>query len=239
MIAAVVKIGEAAIKSAEKLGEIKEVALNEIAGGKGILSPDFEVIKNQSLESLIQSNVDKISEVSESIQPEYRMLNETEMKAVQEATNMSEATLKKCTINDAGEIRLTCINEGLVGMENELGVSYVEKVVKVNGMEIRVSVPEFPRCFEFTIPNELFLADDETLFKCCTQELQKALKQDPELASKFTPKQLEQIESGAPRISGWTWHHAEELGNMQLVQTKIHEVIRHTGGKSIWGGGRS
>ena len=238
MFAEVAKIGEVAVNSAEKLSEIKEVELKEIAEGQEILSPDLELIKNQSLESLSQYNTDGFIEAAEAVQPEYRALSEAEMKALREATNMSEAALKKCSINEDGDIRLTCINESMAGMENEVGVCYVEKVVNINGVEITIVVPEFPSCFEITVPDELLQADDEALFRHCTLELQEAIKQDPELASKFTPNQLEQIETGAPRISGWTWHHAEECGRMQLVQTKIHEVSRHTGGKSIWGGGR-
>ena len=239
MLEAVAMIGEIAVNAVEKLGEIKEVALKEIAEGKEVLTPDFEVIKNESLESLTQTNAERLAKESETVQSEYRPLNEAEIKALQEATNMSEATLEKCSVNEKGDIRLTCINESMADCENELGVHYVEKVVNINGVEITIVVPEFPSCFEFTIPDELLLADDESLFKYCTQELLEAIKNDPEIASKFTPKQLEQIESGAPRISGWTWHHAEECGKMQLVQTKIHECSRHTGGKSIWGGGRS
>ena len=239
MIEAVAKIVETAAKAGEKVREIKEASSKEIVEGNKVLTPDLEAIKNESLESLRQTNTEKLAGASETIQSEYRPLTEVEIKALQEATNMSEATLKKCSVNENGDIRLTCINESMAGSENELGVTYVEKVVNINGVEITIVVPEFPSCFEFTIPDELLLADDEALFKHCTQELLEAIKNDPELASKFTPKQLEQIESGAPRISGWTWHHAEECGKMQLVETKIHECSRHTGGKSIWGGGRS
>ena len=36
---------------------------------------------------------------------------------------------------------------------------------------------------------------------------------------------------------GYTWHHNEEKGKMQLVDTDIHSQTRHTGGRNIWGGG--
>ena len=42
MFAEVAKIGEVAVNSAEKLSEIKEVELKEIAEGQEILSPDLE-----------------------------------------------------------------------------------------------------------------------------------------------------------------------------------------------------
>ena len=53
----------------------------------------------------------------------------------------------------------------------------------------------------------------------------------------FTPRQLEQIRNGEPRISGKTWHHNEVPGKMQLVDSDEHDICRHTGGRSIWGGG--
>ena len=47
----------------------------------------------------------------------------------------------------------------------------------------------------------------------------------------------EQIKNGEPRISGLTWHHNEIPGKMQLVDATEHSTCRHTGGRSIWGGG--
>lgn len=43
--------------------------------------------------------------------------------------------------------------------------------------------------------------------------------------------------NGEPRISGLTWHHTEHPGVMQLVNSNVHSMCRHTGGRSIWGGG--
>ena len=37
---------------------------------------------------------------------------------------------------------------------------------------------------------------------------------------------------------GLTWHHHQDTGRMQLVETIEHEAfVPHTGGMSIWGGG--
>lgn len=36
---------------------------------------------------------------------------------------------------------------------------------------------------------------------------------------------------------GYTWHHTETPGRMQLVPSAIHDAARHRGGQSIWGGG--
>ena len=52
----------------------------------------------------------------------------------------------------------------------------------------------------------------------------------------FTPEELADIEDGYTP-EGYTWHHNEEIGKMQLVDTDIHSQTRHTGGRNIWGGG--
>lgn len=36
---------------------------------------------------------------------------------------------------------------------------------------------------------------------------------------------------------GYTWHHTETPGRMQLVPSAIHDSARHRGGQTIWGGG--
>ena len=51
------------------------------------------------------------------------------------------------------------------------------------------------------------------------------------LAEKYT----EDLDS----IQYLTWHHDVRCGIMQLVPTDQHSQYRHTGGKSIWGGGRT
>ena len=74
--------------------------------------------------------------------------------------------------------------------------------------------------------------------KYCTKQLAERIERNPQFAKKFTPRQLEQIRNGEPRISGMTWHHSEISGKMQLVDANDHSAARHTGGRSIWGGGR-
>lgn len=33
---------------------------------------------------------------------------------------------------------------------------------------------------------------------------------------------------------GYSWHHNEKMGKMQLINTKIHEAFSHTGGRKVW-----
>lgn len=236
--ASIIKASEVATKAVENVNAAKEFALKEFGKGTETIHPDMETIKSQSLESIMQTNVEKAETTAEVELSEFRPLTEEEAKATQELTNMSDATLKACTINDEGVIKLNCINESKLGAASE--VPYVQKTIEVNGVQIQVVVPEFPDVpYEFYIPKELYHADDYELFKYCTKQLKAAIEQNPELAKQVTPLQLEQIMNDAPRISGFTWHHAAECGKMQLIPTKLHSYYSHTGGKAIWGGGRT
>ena len=87
------------------------------------------------------------------------------------------------------------------------------------------------------LPRELLNASDTEQFKYCTQKLAKQIERNPQLAKQFSPRQLEQIKNGEPRISRLTWHHNEIPRKMQLVDAMEHNTCRHTGGRSIWGGG--
>lgn len=238
VVGAVLKAGEVVVKTIEKVGEAKELALKEIGKGLEALQPDLEAIKSQSLESVMEANAEKAEMITEGEQPEFRPLTEEEVRNIQELTKMSDATLEDCTINDEGVVRLTCRNESKLGEVSE--VPYVQKTIEVNGVQIQVVMPEFPNSvFEITVPKELYLANDDKLFKYCTEQLKTAIENSPELAKQFSPQQLEQIMNETPRIKGLTWHHCAECGKMQLVPTKMHSDYRHTGGKAIWGGGRT
>lgn len=134
---------------------------------------------------------------------------------------------------------IKCLNEDLAGKEHPItGVVFVEKIVEnENGEKVKVVVPVFDSVFDAQLPEEKLQSSDYQQFKDCNQQLKEAVEKDPELAKKFTPEQLEQIKNG-DTPDGYTWHHHEETGKMQLVETSTHDKTAHTGGKAIWGGGR-
>ena len=193
----------------------------------------MEAIKNSTLEAIVEANAEK-TEVAEATETGWRALTEDEKRRIQELTHMSDKKIERCMINEDGTVRIRGINEEKLGEASE--VPYVEKTIEVNGVKIQVVVPEFPvDIFETVLPDELLLADDEKVFSYCTEQLKQAIEKNPELASKFTEEQLDQIINGSPRIKGYTWHHHEKEGWMQLVDTETHDTVRHTGGMSLWG----
>ena len=116
-------------------------------------------------------------------------------------------------------------------------VEYRRRVFKVNGEKVEGVFPQFESKFDVMLPPSMREASDMDQFKFCTKRLEKRIEADSEFAKKFTPRQLEQIKNGEPRIAGLTWHHNERPGHMQLVSQTEHNICRHTGGRNIWGGG--
>ena len=234
-------------KNIEKLGDLeaKEIKLNEIkeiVENKEILEPDIETAKNFSLESIIETNKEKVEQVNEKIQEydeasEFRSLTEEEKKEIQEKTGMTDSNIEKCTINDEGIVRLKCINEEYKGKNHpETGVFYVEKVVDINGVKIQVTVPEFSSIIDFKLPDELKMASELKQFQYLNNKLCEEIKTNPEVRSQFNDRQIKMIEKGL-KPEGFTWHHNEECCKMQLVKFETHSLTRHTGGNSIWSDG--
>ena len=136
-------------------------------------------------------------------------------------------------------LRIKTINDALEGQRHpETGVPYNKKVVETDtGEKIEGVFPKFNSDFDVQLPKVLELATDKKQFAECNRQLKEKCKLDPEFRSKFTPEQLADIEDGITP-EGYSWHHNEEKGKMQLVDTYTHDNTRHTGGKSIWGGGQ-
>jgi hypothetical protein len=119
----------------------------------------------------------------------------------------------------------------------ETGVPFERKRVKDSeGNTVEGVFPQFESKYDAQLPENLYQATDAKQFDECNKQLQDAVERDPEFAKQFTAEQLEQIENG-DTPDGYTWHHSEEIGKMQLVDSDIHAQTGHTGGKSIWGGG--
>lgn len=133
---------------------------------------------------------------------------------------------------------INTIREDLEGKKHpDTGVRYRKQIIDTPEGKKEGVFPKFKSIFDTKIPPEQYKASDATQFKTCNQKLKEAVEKDPELRSKFNEKQLEQIENG-DRPSGYTWHHNEKSGKMQLVSTDVHSKTPHTGGRSIWGGGQ-
>jgi hypothetical protein len=167
--------------------------------------------------------------------------------------NVKETDLKGPDLFDAEDIRDMCKertdgietlrtrNEYLEGQKHpDTGVPFKRDIVELpDGRKIEGVFPEFSPTYETALDKnesvnyEGSRPDHE---KDCNQKLKNAVESNPELRSKFTDEQMEQIENG-DTPDGYTWHHHQQPGKMQLVDYETHMKTAHTGGYSIWGGG--
>lgn len=166
----------------------------------------------------------------------------SEIKEIKNSVAKEVGNKIKAFENFAKEVgvprHIPTINEGLEGKKHpETNVEYKKHIFWLNGERVEGVFPVFESKFDVFLPKSLWNASDAEQFKYCTEKLKERIERDPEFAKQFTPRQIEQIKAGAPRISGLTWHHNEISGKMQLVNSETHEKCRHTGGRSIWGGG--
>lgn len=141
--------------------------------------------------------------------------------------------------NSGGMEHIDTRNQELAGQEHpETGVRYEHcSVTLEDGKNYDVVAPRFESQFDVALNKEDYGKSDYLQSKTCNEKLQEAVQTDPELASRFSGEQLEQIQNGdTPK--GYTWHHDVYPGQMQLVDSSVHALTRHTGGRAIWGGGK-
>ena len=134
-------------------------------------------------------------------------------------------------------IHVSCTREDLAGKAHpETGVPYGTRVVDVNGKQLEVTVPDFDSKYDTKLDNDLLQDSRYKHGEFCNSKLKEECEKNPEWAKEnFDPKQLDAIMHGK-RPPGHTWHHdGAEVGHMQLVDSKVHNVTRHTGGVAIWG----
>ena len=148
----------------------------------------------------------------------------------------SKGILGDCTYKD-GIVKLkTQYNK----LENRVcpgtDVKYVRKAVDLMGTKIEGVFPEFKSAFTTFLPDNILMASDGKQFNYCIKSLQNEIKNNPALSKKFSARELEQIKAGKTP-SGFTWHHNEMPGKMELVKSDIHDTAKHTGGRAVWGGG--
>lgn len=169
-----------------------------------------------------------------------RELTEQEKQKLKEQLGWDDKQLAKCSIDNEGVIHYKTDRSDMNGKITEQGVKYESKTVEINGTKVEGVFPKFNSAFEVQLPKGIEKASNTTQFSECNRQLGEKIEKDPEYAKKFTKEQIEDIKAGQTP-EGYTWHHNEEQGKMQLVNTVEHDRTQggaaHTGGKTLWGGG--
>jgi hypothetical protein len=196
--------------------------------------------KEESVESIkeISAETEKSqSGLTELIETIHSIKNEIPHEQIE--TKLSK--LKNEARDDAVE-KIPTLNEDLAGSTHpETKIPYNEKTVEgANAEKIEGVFPDFSEhtVFDTQLPDDLHLETDKKQSDYCNDKLTEAYDSGDLDTDKFSESQIEQIKNG-DKPDGYTWHHNEEKGKMELVPTNIHSKTGHTGGKSIWGGGAS
>jgi len=139
---------------------------------------------------------------------------------------------------ESSATEVSTINQHLEGQRHpETGVRFERfRITLPDGTVVEGVFPVFDSVYDAQLPADMYESSDYAQFKECNRQLADTVDEDPELRSRFTDEQLEQIRNG-DTPDGYTWHHNQETGKMQLVRTDVHSRTSHTGGRAIWGGG--
>lgn len=168
-----------------------------------------------------------------------RELTDDEKQQLKDKLGWSDKKIEEnCRIDEEGVIHYKTDCQDKEGETAENGVRYERKTIEYAGVKIEGVFPVFDSAYDVELPEEYYKSSSVKQFNECNKSLKNALEDNPDLKKKFTKEQLEDIENGkTPR--GYTWHHTEEPGKMQLVKTEDHDRriggAAHTGGNSIWG----
>lgn len=212
------------------IGELAKEAAGEMAKKAGETTKNFnpdtkaEISKPENADSKFEFDPDTKAEVSK-----------------HDTTDSWQTETEKQESKEADETKkIRCRNEYLEGSEHpETGVPFERKTVEnENGEKLEGVFPQFESEYDVQLSEENLQTSDMEQFTECNEKLKEAVETDPDLVSKFSDEQLEQIKNG-DTPDGYTWHHSEDKGKMQLVDSDVHAKTGHTGGKSIWGGGSS
>ncbi|WP_110113070.1 HNH endonuclease [Bacillus sp. CGMCC 1.16541] len=131
-------------------------------------------------------------------------------------------------------------NHHLAGdVHPETNVPFAERTIELPNGEAQTGVfPIFEPVAEVQIPENSYLRSDAVHFSYANNELYDLMEQNPSLASELhlTASDIQQLSQGHTP-DGYTWHHHEEPGRLQLVDEDTHHNTGHTGGGELWGGG--
>ncbi|WP_159916842.1 HNH endonuclease [Pantoea sp. 18069] len=109
----------------------------------------------------------------------------------------------------------TAANQHLAGKKHPV----TEVVLDGRGFPIFDDVAVFDTKISSNEFNSLSYDDQ---MKFASVDLWNSIKKGEAPEHKFTKNQIEQIKREAKKIDGYTWHHHQDYGRMQLVPALIH-----------------
>lgn len=191
------------------------------------------------IESISAVTVEAAKFLKEALTESLKEAGETTLKESPVQSMME--TIENTSLETLKAQNIETINSRLESsLHPETKVPYRIKTVEdIDGNKVKGVFPDFKEhsIFEVKLPENLLQASDVKQFEYCDVKLKDSYDKGTLNTDKFTERQLEQINNG-DKPEGFTWHHNEVKGRMELVEIEIHQATAHTGGKSIWGGGK-
>lgn len=117
------------------------------------------------------------------------------------------------------------------------GVAFHEQIIELpSGEHLTGVFPAFDSVSDVQLNEGMYLESDYVQFSYANAELAHQIDAQTGLENQFTDAQIEQIYLNQTP-DGYTWHHSETPGSLQLVEEEAHAHTGHTGGRELWGGG--
>ena len=207
--------------------------------GEGVASEDVDNVSEEGEENAMEDVGDEV--FTDAGEGNPGLVDDDHVKGPEEdETDVMTESTSDCETNEGDEPRdMHTRNEGLAGSAHpETGVPFVTKIVETaEGEKVKGVFPEFESVFDAQLPEDLYHETDAKQFEEAQRQLKEKYDSDPEFRKQFSERAQYDIENGNIPPYGYTWHHNEETGKMQLVDYDTHQKTGHTGGKAIWGGG--
>lgn len=119
------------------------------------------------------------------------------------------------------------------------GVAFHEQIIELpSGEHLAGVFPAFDSVSDVQLNEGMYLESDYVQFSYANTELAHQIDAQTGLENQFTDAQIEQIYLNQTP-DGYTWHHSEMPGSLQLVEEEAHAHTGHTGGRELWGGGEA
>lgn len=117
-------------------------------------------------------------------------------------------------------------------------VPFERTEIQYAGETISGVYPVFESDFTAQLQTSEYTLSDVAHENIANLQLYEAIQQNPSLQYDLglTDVEVNSLQSNVTP-EGYTWHHHEQPGQIQLVESSVHDQTGHTGGRHIWGGG--
>lgn len=206
-----------------------KTAANSIEAGSELVDSVADISKNAENTAELVDTIKDVAKTGDNI-----------IEAVDNAKDAARAgEAAKDVVADVvkGYTLIETVNQKLLGKAHEItGIKFkLSEIEFSDGRKLKGVFPVFESYADIQLPKDLYKASFPKQQQNCLEQLQKQLKNPfSKLRKNFTAEQLEDIANGI-LPDGFTWHHNEKEGLMQLVDTLTHDKTGHTGGMNIWG----